>query len=199
MTPPEIAAALRPVVAWLDGHGVRYRIGGSLASSVHGVARSTLDVDLVADVPGELAGELAADLGGRYYVDEELVREAVRRRSSFNLVHLATMVKVDVFLPGDADYDRTAFERARLEPLLEAAPDERLPFSTPEDIVLRKLLWYRDGGEVSERQWADVRGVLQVQRGALDEAYLELWSSRLAIADLLARARSEAGGGEPSA
>jgi hypothetical protein len=192
MTAPEVVSALRPVVAWMDAHGVPHRIGGSLASSVHGVARSTLDVDLVVELPESLAPLLAAELSGDYYVDEDSIREAVRRRASFNLVHLATMVKVDVFIPKAADYDLVAFGRFRREPLDATRPEESFLIVTPEDIVLRKLLWYEAGGRVSERQWNDVRGVLSVQGEALDREYLDLWAGRLGLTELLAQVRAEA-------
>lgn len=192
MTAPEVVAALRPFVAWMDARGVPHRIGGSLASSVHGVARSTLDVDIVADLPGALARLLVLELGSEYYADEESIRDAVRLRSSFNLVHFATMVKVDVFLPKTGDYDRAAFQRFRREPLDEHSPQERFTIVTAEDIVLRKLLGYEAGGRVSERQWNDVRGVLSVQGEDLDRAYLDAWARWLGIAELLDRARADA-------
>ena len=192
MTAPEVLAALRPLVEWFDARGVPYRIGGSVASSVHGVARSTLDVDLVADLPETLASLFAADLGSSYYVDEPSVREAIRRRGWFNLVHFASMVKLDVFLPKREEYDRAAFDRFRREPLDPSFPRERFLVVSPEDIVLRKLLWYRAGGESSERQWSDVRGVLSVQRDHMDIEYLEHWARRVGVEDLLERARSEA-------
>jgi hypothetical protein len=192
MTAPQVIAALRPLVEWFEARGVPYRVGGSLASSVHGVARSTLDVDLVAELPEPLVVLFARDLRDSYYLDEETIRDAVRRRSSFNLVHFASMVKVDVFLPKHADYDLTAFERFRREPLDAERPGERFYFVSPEDIVLRKLAWYRAGGESSERQWSDVLGVLRVQAPELDLEYLERWASELGVEDLLARARGEA-------
>ena len=191
MTSPDVVRALRPIARWLDRHGVEYRIGGSLASSVHGVARSTLDVDLVADLPLHLARTLASDLAEEYYADAFLIEDAIRRRASFNLVHLETMVKVDVFLLGRGTYDREAFTRHERAALDVSSDGETFAVLTPEDIVLRKLLWYRQGGEISERQWNDVRGVLRVKGEGIDRRYLERWARELGIAELLDRALDE--------
>jgi hypothetical protein len=63
----------------------------------------------------------------------------------------------------------------------------------PEDTILRKMLWFREGGEVSDRQWRDILGVLRAQQGSLDLAYLRAWAVRLALTDLLGRATAEVG------
>lgn len=194
MTAPDVIRALRPIARWLDQHAVEYRIGGSLASSVHGVARSTLDVDLVVDLPADLARTLASDLTGAYYADAFLIEDAVRRLGSFNLVHLETMVKVDVFVLGGDPYDREAFARSERAALDDSSQAETFAVLTPEDIVLRKLLWYRRGGEVSERQWSDVLGVLRVQGEGIDREYLGRWAEQLGIGELLERALGESAG-----
>jgi len=94
----DIELALMPVARALDALSVPYRVGGSVASSALGVARTTLDVDIVADLAEEHAASLAAELGEAYYVDADMIREAVRLRESFNLIHLATLMKIDVFV-----------------------------------------------------------------------------------------------------
>jgi hypothetical protein len=163
-----------------------------LASSVHGVARSTADVDVVADLQPGHVHEFVAQLQADYYVDEDAVLEAIQNRRSFNLIHLATMVKVDVFAKEPTPFG--ANEMAHAQPrALDVMPGARtFPVKSPEDIVLRKLLWYRAGGEVSERQWSDIQGVLKLQGTALDREYLRRWASELGIADLLGRALDEA-------
>ncbi len=185
----ELAAALQPVADLLDRLGVCWHVGGSVASSSFGKLRTTQDVDIVADLRPEHVAPLCRALDGRYYADEEMARAAIERRSCFNMIHLATMYKVDVFVPGDSDYDRAALERSVIGTLPGMA---RVPLATAEDMVLRKLAWYRTGGEVSERQWDDVLGVLKVQHGRLDLAYLQRWAPGLGVADLLARAVADA-------
>ena len=188
----DLEAALVPVVDVLEGLGVTYRIGGSVASATLGVPRSTLDVDLVCNLGSAQVRAFVAALEDAYYVEAAAVRAAIGRGGSFNLIHLGTMMKVDVFLVRDGEFDRVSFER-HVERALSDEPGARsFSFRSPEDVVLRKLEWYRAGGEVSERQWADTIGVLNVQGDALDYAYLQRWAERLGVADLLNRASTEA-------
>ena len=187
--PEDVRPALVPVIEALDELGIAYYIGGSLASSLHGIPRSTMDVDLVAMLEPSQVLEFVGKLQDQYYVDEQTVREAIQRRSSFNLIHFDTSLKIDVFVLKPRDYDQEAFRRrAHGE-----GPDGVLTWATPEDTVLAKLEWYRLGGETSERQWLDVLGVMKVQAEALDLAYLRQWAPELGVADLLERALVDAG------
>ena len=178
----------------LDRLGVSYLVAGSLASSVHGEPRSTNDVDLVADLAPAHVPPLLAALGDAFYVSADAVLEAVRTGGSFNLIHLATAVKVDVFVKGG-----DAFDAERLSRRTRV----RLGFDSPGDLwvnlaeytVLRKLEWYRRGGEVSERQWRDALGVLRAQGARLDHARLAEWADRLGVRDLMDRAQREATSG----
>jgi len=192
MALPDILAAVLPILEALDELGVAHHIGGSVASSAHGVARATLDVDVVADLRLRDAGPLARRIEERYYVDEEMISDAIRRRSCFNVIHLETMIKVDVFVIKERPYDLQAFARRQRDTLDDAPGAREIYLCTPEDTIINKLEWFRTGGEVSERQWGDVIGVLRVQAGRLDEAYLERWAAELGLMDLLARARAEA-------
>lgn len=191
---PDIVAAVGPVAATLGELGVRFHVGGSVASSLRGVARTTLDVDLVADLRGTHVAALVQALEPTYYVSAEAVREAVRTRASFNLIHLETMLKVDVFVLKRRAYDQESFGRASLDALDPADDATRMPVSSAEDIVLHKLEWYRLGGEISERQWLDVLGVLRVHEGTLDDPYLDRWAGELGLSELLSRARDAARG-----
>lgn len=191
MSVPDLLQALLPVTRALEGLGIAYYVGGSVASSVYGIARATLDVDLVAVVrPGHI-GPLSEALRTVYYVDEIMISEAIKRRSSFNLIHLPTSIKIDVFVPPDGEYSRTAMGRRRQDTLQEGG--DRLPVAAPEDIVLSKLQWYELGGRVSERQWLDVTGVIKVQAGALDTVYLRQWGEVLGVTALLRQAFAESG------
>ena len=187
----ELWEALLPVVDALERLGVPYGVGGSVASSFAGVARATLDVDLVADLCPGYAEPLAGALSQEYYVDVEMIAEAIRRRGSFNVIHLATMFKIDVFVMED-----TAFARENMARRIALEiPDvgRTLYFTSPEDIVLHKLLWYAMGGGVSDRQWYDLQGVLRLQAERLDLAYMRRWAEQLGIRDLLQQALAEAG------
>lgn len=189
---PDALAAVTPVVEALEQLGIRHHIGGSLASSAYGVPRASADVDVVAELRPEQVDALVAHLQDAYYVEPESVREAVLRRRAFNVIHLETMIKVDVFVPEERPFDQQELSRARPH-TLDVAEDARAFFvKSPEDLVLRKLDWYRAGGEVSERQWSDVIGVLKVQEERLDQEYLAYWAAELELVDLLERALAQA-------
>lgn len=192
MTPNRVLwEALLPVVEALESLGVPYYVGGSVASSVTGVARATLDVDLVAALRLEHAVPLAAALAEHYYVDAEMIASTVQRCTSFNVIHLATMFKVDVFVPEDTPFSRANMQR-RLS--LEVPEVGRtLYICAPEDMVLHKLLWYRAGSGISERQWYDLQGILRLQAPTLDRGYLGHWAAVLDLTALLRRALDEAG------
>jgi|CXWL01.1.fsa_nt_gi hypothetical protein len=188
--------AVAAVVAALDAAGLDYLIGGSLASSVHGVPRSTQDADLVVDLPAAKVGLLVGLLRPRFYVDEERAKAAVARRASFNVLDLETTFKVDIFVLRDEPLARSEMDR-RQRVHLGGGPggDEHSPVlfvATAEDTILQKLRWFRMGDGVSDRQWRDVVSVLEVNRGRLDSVYLERWAAWLGVDDLLREAMAEA-------
>jgi hypothetical protein len=191
MSDPDLLAALRPVLEALSGLGVRHFVGGSIASSAHGVARASVDGDVVAELGPAHVAPFVAALRDTYYVPEERIRDAVARRASFNVIHLDTLLKVDVFVSRDRPFDRRAFERSR-PASIGGEGGATLPVSSAEDVVLAKLEWYRRGGEASERQWTDVLGVLQATGSALDRPYLRGGAVELGVSDLLGRALDEA-------
>jgi hypothetical protein len=193
VTTPDLVAAFLPVIEALDSLGVRYYVGGSVASSIHGVPRASIDADLIAELGAGHVAPLAARLSALFYLDEGRMRDAVERRLSFNLIHLATMFKVDVFVPKGRPFDVEAIGRARFEALGESPDAPKVMIASPEDTILAKLEWYRRGGESSERQWSDILGLLRVRTGRLDLPYLAKWARALGVADLLERASGQAG------
>lgn len=184
--------AMTPVVAALERLDVPYYVGGSVASMVYGHSRTTLDADLVADLAPKHAVPLIDALRPKYYASQPMIADAIARRSCFNVIHLDTHFKVDVFVVKNRPYDRVALQRIRVDSL--EVEDSQYPFyfASAEDIVLSKLEWFRLGDEISERQWVDVLSVLKVQENALDRAYLAKWAAELGVADLLERAWAEA-------
>jgi hypothetical protein len=189
----DIVRALTPVVDELERLDVVYYVGGSVASSTYGVARSTLDVDLVASLRVEHVAPFTGALAPAYYLDVGRVRSAVESRRSFNLIHLETMIKVDVFVSKTRAYDRQVGDRVRRQTLQSDPAARSFFFAAPEDVVLAKLEWYRAGGQVSERQWSDILGVLKAQGAALDTEYMRRWATVLGVVDLLSKALDEAG------
>jgi hypothetical protein len=171
--------------------GVQYAVGGSLSSSLHGVMRSTLDVDIIADMLLEHIQPLVAALSPEFYADDEMMWGAIEHHSSFNLIHYETSFKVDVFIPKLRAFDRMQLGR-RTSATVATDPERSLYVTSPEDVILSKLEWYRTGGEVSDRQWRDILGVLKTQAGRIDLDYLHEWAKELKVADLLKRALTEA-------
>jgi hypothetical protein len=188
---PDIQAAITPIVEVLEQLGVPYHIGGSVASSLYGLPRLTIDVDLVADLLIGHVRPLVKQLQTTYYIDEDMVRDAINRHSSFNVIHQDTILKVDIFIPKSRLFDQEELHRVQSK-VLEGS--DRLFFvASPEGTILNKLEWYRMGGEVSDRQWNDILGVLKVQGTNLDMAYLQRWAVNLNVTDLLERAFVDAG------
>lgn len=173
--------------------GIAYQIGGSVASSAYGVARTTIDADVISEIEERHVDRLVNRLSDEYYIDGDMIRQAIGSQGCFNVIHLKTMIKVDVFVRKDTAYDRTAFSRRRMETLTDAPDSPPVYLASPEDVVLHKLYWYRLGDHVSERQWNDLMGVLRVSGARLDMAYMRRWSRDLQVDDLLQRAITEAG------
>jgi hypothetical protein len=175
----------------LDKLAIRYLVGGSLASSVHGIPRSTQDIDLLVELPGSKVDALVRELEADFYIDRDMVMDAIRRRASFNIIDLKTMFKVDFFVS-----DRSPLlleEMARREVVELGNPPTPVSVCTAEDIIVQKLDWFEKGARVSERQWSDVVGVLKVRGNALDLDYLRRWATQLGVAELLAAVLVEAG------
>jgi hypothetical protein len=178
------------VAQTLERLGVPYAVGGSLASSLHGVMRSTLDVDIVADMQAEHILPLVEALSKEFYADDEMMRDAIEHQSSFNLIHYETAFKVDIFIRKSRPFDQMQLDRRRLS-VIASNPEESVYVTSPEDTILAKLEWYRMGGEVSDRQWRDILGVLKTRAGELDLEYLRSWAAELNVRDLLERALKE--------
>ncbi len=186
-------AVILTVTRALDDLAVPYLLGGSLASSLHGIPRSTQDADLVVDLRFEHIPPLVAALAPEFYIDADRAADAVERRASFNVIHLATMTKVDLFILKNDPLSNLEMQRRQFVALPDSA-GASLPVATAEDIILQKLLWFRSGGEVSDRQWLDLLGVMKVKRAELDLSYVERWATELGLDDLLRRALGPADG-----
>ncbi len=188
---PDPIAVTAKVTTVLENLDVPYFICGSLASTFHGMVRTTQDSDLAAILEKRHVMPFIEVLEGEFYIDAEMVKEAIRRRGSFNIIHRESMFKVDVFIPTIRDFERSQFERAE-EQILSEKPQVQARIATAEDTLLAKLEWYLLGNKVSERQWRDVLGILKVQGINLDLDYLRQYAQELKIDDLLEKALSEA-------
>lgn len=189
---PDIIEVTFKVIKVFEKLGIDYHVGGSLASSAFGIARSTLDVDIVANIKPEQASDIYENLREEFYVDSDMILDAIQKQSSFNLIHLPTLFKVDIFPLKNHPFEHQAFQRRIRKPVSEDG-SKFLFFTTPEDIILHKLIWYKMGEGISERQWNDVLGVLKVQGDQLDMFYLNHWAKELSVVELLKKAIEEAG------
>jgi len=178
------------VTGVLENLGVPYIIGGSLASTLYGMVRTTQDSDIITEMHIEHIQPFMKALQDEFYIDEEMIAESIQRHSSFNIIHRDTMFKVDVFIPRPRPYLQSQFTRARKQTFLLDA-EVSAKFASPEDVILSKLEWYRLGGEASEHQWRDVLGVMKTRAGGLDLDYLRKWAGELKVTDLLDRALKE--------
>lgn len=189
----DITEAVLPLVKAFDKLGVSYYISGSVASSIYGVPRATIDVDIVLDLKPQHVHSLVEMLKATYYIDEEMVLNAIQKRSSFNLIHLDTMLKVDIFIIKDKPYNLKTLQRRRKDTFTEEKESTEFYIGSPEDIILSKLEWFRSGEYVSKQQWRDVLGILKVQKDLLDLEYLRHWASTLELSNLLDQAFHDAG------
>jgi hypothetical protein len=192
MKKTDIISALDMVIDCFEKLGIEYCIGGSVASSVYGIARATMDVDLVADVKINHVNNLVKAIEKKYYIEADMITKAIHEKTSFNLIHLDTMLKIDVFILKNQPYDSEAFAK-RIPDILDEENPRRFYLYSPEDVILNKLQWYQSGGKVSEQQWKDVLGILKVQGNKLDLQYLKHWASKLDLSDLLNHSYNDAG------
>ncbi|HXG93355.1 MAG TPA: hypothetical protein VNN73_13490 [Blastocatellia bacterium] len=177
------------VITALERLGIQYLIGGSFASSFYGYPRTTMDADVLASIKLDQADALVKEIQSEFYVDAQAVRRAIQTNTHFNLIHTGSLFKVDVFLAKSDAFTANQLERRQLHSL---RPDQSAYFATAEDTILAKLNWYRRGGEISDLQWRDIIGIINVQGSRLDLGYLRQWAQQLNVHDLLEEALIEA-------
>jgi hypothetical protein len=173
----------------LDNLGIANTIGGSIAASFAGEPRASLDIDIVAALEEQRLRELVAALETDFYVDEDALRRAIRAKSSANLVHHATQLKVEIFIAGGTPLDTQQLSRRQR---VDVGGGRILHIHPPEDILLQKVRWYRDDREISDRQLRDILGIVRTQGARLDRGYLQRNAAVLGVQDLLARVFTEA-------
>jgi hypothetical protein len=191
MSEPEEYLALKQLTDVLDDLKIHYAIGGSIASSLYGKVRFTQDADITVTPFADGAEQLYNVLRKNFYISKEAMQEAISSRGSFNIIHLKSAFKIDMFIQKDDDFHRLVFIR-RKKVKLDESIDHLFDIVSAEDIILLKLQWYESSGCESERQWSDVLGVLAVQSGSLDTEYLRSCSEKLGLSDILQKAIGEA-------
>lgn len=172
---------------------INYAVCGSVAGWAHGHERSTLDIDIVAQMRTEHVEPFTQALQeANFFVDDLMIRDAIRARRSFNVLDENTFVKVDIFVPTDSAWNENVLARS-ITGFLGDDTEAFFQVETSEDLVLAKLIWFRKGNEVSDQKWKDILAVLKLQSFDIDLDYLQLWAPQLGVADLLDKALDEAG------
>jgi hypothetical protein len=171
---------LRYVTGVLEKLSLRYFVTGSVVAIFFGEPRFTNDIDVVVDLKPERIQEFCAEFPqADFYLSEEAVRRAVRQHSQFNIIHPASGLKVDVMIPSASPFNSVRFSRAaRIKP----APDYDAVFSSPEDVILKKMEYYREGG--SDKHLRDIAGILKISADLIDRPYIADWAARLELSEI---------------
>ena len=188
---PDLLTAMTPITEAFEQLDISYYIEGTVANSIYGMQRGTINIDVVAGLHLDHVCPLLQRLERSYHIDEEAMHDAIQHHTSFNSIHLESMLKVDVLLPKDRPFDQQVRRRVQQHVLAE----NTRPFclASPEDVILTQLERYRRAGGTADDQWNEILGVLKVQGTALDLTYLQQWATTLAVADLLEEAYIDAG------
>jgi hypothetical protein len=181
---PEPIAVTVLVTQVFEKLRIPYMIGGSLASTIYGMVRTTQDADIIAEMNIQHIKPFIMALQNEFYLEEEMIADSIQHKSCFNIIHRASMFKVDVFIPRQSPFQQSQITRAQKQ-IISTEPEVIVYFASPEDTIIAKLEWFRMGGEISERQWRDVIGILKVRAGMLDFEYLRKWAIELDVIDLL--------------
>ncbi|MCA9312032.1 MAG: hypothetical protein KDA21_12545 [Phycisphaerales bacterium] len=169
----------------LEALGIPYFTTGSMASTLYGEPRFTNDVDVVIRLPaGDVMPLCAAFPGPEFYVSPEAARDAARHATQFNVIHPGSGLKVDFMVAEETEFNRSRFQRVR--PVV-IAPGVTVNFASPEDVILRKLQYFQEGG--SEKHLRDIRGILRLCEPPIDDAYVRVWARTLGVEEEWARAR----------
>lgn len=178
MTQEEI---IKKVIAGMESCGIPYMLTGAMAVNYYGRPRLTHDIDIIVEMKPEKAQETIIAFEDEFYISLNGVLDGIQNRTMFNLIHHQTGLKVDCWILKDDEFDRMRFSRRRKYCLF----DREMFISSPEDLILIKLCWYKDSG--SEKHLLDVQGIYQLQSEILDEQYLKSWARKLSVEDLLCK------------
>jgi hypothetical protein len=185
MKPPgdsrmEPSDLLRVVANVFETLGLRYFVTGSTVTIFFGEPRFTNDIDIVVNLPESQVIEFCRQFPkNEFYVSEVAAREAVVRKTQFNIVHPASGLKVDVIIPQENPYNQSRFSRARR---VKAGDDLEPYFASPEDAIIKKLEFYREGR--SEKHVRDIVGVLKTNTARIDADYISRWVEQMGLADI---------------
>ncbi len=164
------------VAAVCERLGLDYFVTGSVGAMFWGEPRGTLDVDMVLELSaGNVGAFCEAFPQPNYYVEPESATQAVKLGGQFNIIDVNSGVKADIMVFRGSPFDRSRLIRARLVKF----GDSDLKVATPEDIILKKLEYYREGG--SDKHLRDIGGILRVSADQVDKAYVRQWAGQIDV------------------
>ncbi len=176
----ELFDLLEKAVKTFEGLGIPYLVTGAVASIAYGEPRLTNDIDVVADIgEQQVAALLAAFPTDEFYISREAVIRAIHSHGQFNIIHPASGVKMDVIIRQQTPFDDSRFSRSRR---IYPAESFDASFAAPEDVIIKKMEYYRDGG--SDKHLRDIAGILKISREAIDREYIDGWAQRLGLTDI---------------
>lgn len=182
---PELELLVR-VAKVLNPAGLRYFVTGSVAAMRYGEPRMTQDIDIAAFVRyADVSAFVQAFKDPDYYLERSTMLEAMEHESQFNIIDNVTGLKVDVMCVEMTPYNESRFQRASK---MELVPGVAVPFSSPEDVILMKLVYVNKGG--GERHFRDIAGMFKVTGPSIDTAYIESWAPRLGVTEQWAAVKS---------
>ena len=171
---------LRFLAEVLERLGLNYLVTGSMASMAYGEPRYTNDIDVVVHLPAERVAEFCAAFPqDSFYVSAAAAADAVRLRHQFNIIHPKAGLKIDVIIASDSAFDQSRFQRGQQ---LNVFPDRTVTFASPEDVIVKKMAYFREGG--SDKHLRDIAGIVRVRGERLDRAYIAEWAGHLDLADI---------------
>lgn len=181
-----LSELIQHVVGAFERLEIPYLVTGSVAAMAFGEPRLTIDVDIVAAVTEEKIPALeAAFPADEFYLGAEMIREAIRHQTQFNIIHPASGLKVDVILRRDTPFDQSRFSRARR---VHPAPSYEANFASPEDVIIKKMEYYAAGG--SEKHLRDITGMLLTSGEQIDRTYIEEWARNLGLLEIWSAIRT---------
>lgn len=177
MAPHEL---LQKIAGTLENLHIPYLVTGSVAAMAFGEPRMTNDIDIVAAVEYKhVGGLMAAFPEEEFYISEDAIRDAVRHQTQFNIIHPASGMKIDIVIRKKTPFNDSRFSRIRR---IKAGENFETNFAAPEDIILMKMHYYREGG--SEKHLRDISGILKISGPEVDKDYIALWAEKLNLMDI---------------
>ena len=152
----------------LEQANIPYMITGSTAMNYYATPRMTRDIDLVAELKKPDIPKLVKLFDKDFYIDAEMIKDALQSEGMFNIIHNEWIVKVDFIIKKISKYSLEAFKRRKKVKVLNF----NFWIISPEDLIISKLNWAKDS--MSELQLRDVRNMLECEE-ILDFKYIEKW------------------------